>query len=228
MQMLRNSATDCHYVAVDTEFPGVVAQLTSDCFSPIGRAYGNIKVNVDLLRPLEIAFSFFRETGDRLCTGFSRVCTIQFNLKWDMHTEPYDENSIHFLQECGLDCGFLSGNLWKWPSAKSQYHMERLPMRLWFCLPYENHCTVATNAPLCMAIWSPPASLLSSNRRWTGPPCWMCNLITRLETADLNLFQFLQGGGPSLSHWIFMCLEKLIYRASYLYAWFWVKLTFLE
>ena len=96
-------ATDCHYVAVDTEFPGVVAQLTSDCLSPLDRAYGNIKVNVDLLRPLEIAFSFFRETGHRLCTGFSPVCTIQFNLKWDVHTEPYDENSIHFLQECGLD-----------------------------------------------------------------------------------------------------------------------------
>ena len=98
-------APDCRYVAVDTEFPVVVAQLTSDCLSPLDRAYDNIKENVDLLMPLEIAFSFFWETGNRLCTGLSRVCTIQFNLQWDVHTDPYDENSIHFLQECGLDLG---------------------------------------------------------------------------------------------------------------------------
>ena len=78
--MLRNLATDCHYVAVDTEFPGVVVQLTSDCLSSLDRAYGNVKVNVDLMRPLEIAFSFFLETGHRLCTDLSRVCKIQYNL----------------------------------------------------------------------------------------------------------------------------------------------------
>ena len=66
-------APDCHYVAV------VVAQLTSDCLSPLDKAYGNIKVNVDLLRSLEIAFNFL---SGRLDTVFAPACheCAQFNL----------------------------------------------------------------------------------------------------------------------------------------------------
>ena len=88
ISVLNELAHSSNHVAVDTEFPGVVATDFGNYADPLDREYGTTKANVNILRPMQIGFSFFRETGEHSSSsllpplvGIGRVCTIQFNLK---------------------------------------------------------------------------------------------------------------------------------------------------
>ncbi|CDS35916.1 CCR4 NOT transcription complex subunit 7 [Echinococcus multilocularis] len=99
MRMVRRLAKCARYVAVDTEFPGVVAKVFGEYVNTFDQAYHNIKVNIDMLRPIQIGFSFFGERGQ--CVD--SVATVQFNLKWNVDNETHAADSIQLLQDCGID-----------------------------------------------------------------------------------------------------------------------------
>ncbi|KAL5963231.1 CCR4-NOT transcription complex subunit 8 [Taenia solium] len=99
MRMVRRLAKSARYVAVDTEFPGVVAKVFGEYVNTFDQAYHNIKVNIDMLRPIQIGFSFFGERGQ--CVD--SVATVQFNLKWNVDNETHAADSIQLLQDCGID-----------------------------------------------------------------------------------------------------------------------------
>ncbi|VDD81009.1 unnamed protein product [Mesocestoides corti] len=99
MRLVRRLARSARYVAVDTEFPGVVAKVFGEYVNTFEQAYHNIKVNIDMLRPIQIGFSFFGERGQ--CVDL--VSTVQFNLKWNVDNETHAADSIQLLQDCGID-----------------------------------------------------------------------------------------------------------------------------
>ena len=51
------------YVAMDTEFPGVVAKPVTETYSP-DYHYKSLKVNVDLLKIIQLGLSFADEDGN--------------------------------------------------------------------------------------------------------------------------------------------------------------------
>lgn len=99
MQLLRQLTRDCRYVAVDTEFPGVVAKVFGEYANSFEQAYHNIKVNIDMMKPIQIGFSFFNERGQTV----GPVSTVQFNIKWNVDNDTYADDSIKLLAYSGID-----------------------------------------------------------------------------------------------------------------------------
>jgi len=87
------------FVAMDTEFPGVVNQ-PEGC-DPQADEYGylRVKCNVDNLRLIQLGLTLHDHDG-RLPDG---VCTWQFNFEFNLHTDMWAEDSIALLQSAGID-----------------------------------------------------------------------------------------------------------------------------
>lgn len=79
--VIRQLSSKYHYVAMDTEFPGVVAKPYGQFRTDSEYAYHMLKVNVDLLKVIQIGISFFDGAGDLLK---GRIHTWQFNFKFDL------------------------------------------------------------------------------------------------------------------------------------------------
>lgn len=84
------------FVALDTEFPGLVAK-------PLGKPgpdwnYQTMRVNVNMLKLIQIGVSLCDEYG-RCPEEYS---TWQFNLKFDIGNDTYAQDSITFLKDNGM------------------------------------------------------------------------------------------------------------------------------
>jgi CCR4-NOT transcription complex subunit 7/8 len=85
------------YVAMDTEFPGIVAR-------PIGennpeQQYQTLRCNVDLLKIIQLGVAFLDENGN-VAPG----CPCwQFNFKFSLEDDMYAQDSIELLQRSGID-----------------------------------------------------------------------------------------------------------------------------
>ena len=104
---MRKLAKCSAYVATDSEFPGIVAQYTGDYQGTFDREYYSIKANVDILGPIQIALSFFGQNGECVYADHrsrsNQISTLQFNLKWDIDTDPHAVDSIELLKDTGID-----------------------------------------------------------------------------------------------------------------------------
>lgn len=99
MAAIREVVERYPYVAMDTEFPGVVAKPIGDAYST-GYQYQTLQCNVDLLKIIQLGISF--------CDGDGRVpetgCYCwQFNFRFDLNEDMYAEDSIQLLKESGID-----------------------------------------------------------------------------------------------------------------------------
>jgi len=86
------------YIAMDTEFPGVVAKPVGDFPSQNDYQYQLLRCNVDLLKIIQIGLSFFDEHG-KSPRGIS---TWQFNFKFNLSADTYAQESIELLQNSGI------------------------------------------------------------------------------------------------------------------------------
>lgn len=87
------------YIAMDTEFPGVVAKPVGNFISASEFHYQSLKINVDLLQIIQLGITFFDEHGNTA----PNKCTYQFNFTFDICTDLYSSESISLLQNCGID-----------------------------------------------------------------------------------------------------------------------------
>lgn len=78
---IRQIVQTYHYVAMDTEFPGVVARPIGEFRSPADYQYQLLRCNVDLLRIIQLGLTFMNEEGKTPTTGF---VTWQFNFKFNL------------------------------------------------------------------------------------------------------------------------------------------------
>jgi len=97
MEHLRLLVEKYNYVAMDTEFPGVVAR-------PVGVStpdyhYQTLRCNVDLLRIIQLGLTFSDADGNLPPT----TCTWQFNFKFSLSEDMYAQDSIDLLIRSGID-----------------------------------------------------------------------------------------------------------------------------
>jgi CCR4-NOT transcription complex subunit 7/8 len=85
------------YVAMDTEFPGVVAKPITESYTT-DYHYKSLKVNIDLLKIIQLGLSFADEDGN-----FAKGCPCwQFNFKFDLKDDMFAQDSIDLLVNSGI------------------------------------------------------------------------------------------------------------------------------
>merc|ERR1712226_301364 len=87
------------FVAMDTEFPGVVARPIGESKSTADYQYQLLRCNVDLLKIIQLGLTFQDEKGVTPDTGPS---TWQFNFKFNLTEDMYAEDSVDLLQNSGI------------------------------------------------------------------------------------------------------------------------------
>lgn len=76
-----------NYVAMDTEFPGVVAKPLGSFKSQTSFAYQQLRVNVDILSLIQLGISISDEFGNRPEPVHTWQFNFQFSLDFDMHSQ---------------------------------------------------------------------------------------------------------------------------------------------
>jgi CCR4-NOT transcription complex subunit 7/8 len=88
-----------NYVAMDTEFPGIVYQSqqnTRDAY------YRSVKQNVDKLKLIQMGITLSDEHGN-----YPEVSTWQFNFKFDLNNDHHSNESIALLSNSGINFELL-------------------------------------------------------------------------------------------------------------------------
>jgi len=97
MRYIREVVEKYPYVAMDTEFPGVVAKPVTESYTS-DYHYKSLKVNVDLLKIIQLGLSFADKDGN-LC----EECPCwQFNFKFDLDGDMFAQDSIDLLVHSGI------------------------------------------------------------------------------------------------------------------------------
>ncbi|XP_052738176.1 CCR4-NOT transcription complex subunit 7-like isoform X2 [Bicyclus anynana] len=96
--IIRKVVQKYQWVAMDTEFPGVVARPIGEFRSTADYQYQLLRCNVDLLRIIQLGLTFMDENG-KTPPGCS---TWQFNFKFNLQEDMYAQDSIDLLQNSGL------------------------------------------------------------------------------------------------------------------------------
>ncbi|CAN8305614.1 unnamed protein product [Cochlearia groenlandica] len=102
--LIKDSVEKFPYVAMDTEFPGVVWQLpryANPYYSD--DAYELIKKNVNLLKLIQLGLTLSDSQGN-LPVYNNKQCLWQFNFReFDLELDPHNTTSIKLLQDSRID-----------------------------------------------------------------------------------------------------------------------------
>lgn len=99
MKTIREVVQRNCYVAMDTEYPGVVARPIGSFTTSTDYQYQTLRCNVDLLRIIQLGVAFFHEDG----TYMSDLPVWQFNFKFSLSEDMYAQDSIEILKQAGID-----------------------------------------------------------------------------------------------------------------------------
>ena len=101
IKILSSLLDEYSYVAMDTEFPGIVFQL--DSYSK-DFYYKSLKLNVDNLKLIQVGITLCDENGNHppYCS------TWQFNLKFNLQNEKFSYESIALLNNSGINFEILA------------------------------------------------------------------------------------------------------------------------
>ncbi|CAG2241594.1 CCR4-NOT transcription complex subunit 7-like [Mytilus galloprovincialis] len=95
---IRHVVQKYRYVAMDTEFPGVVARPIGEFRNAADFQYQLLRCNVDLLKIIQCGITFLDENGDTP----SPISTWQFNFKYSLVEDMFAQESIDLLQNSGI------------------------------------------------------------------------------------------------------------------------------
>jgi len=93
MACIRQQIKKYNYVAMDTEFPGVIAKPVGIFKNQSSFAYQQLRCNVDILNIIQLGISICDENGNRPETTH----TWQFNFCFDLQKDMYSQESIDLL-----------------------------------------------------------------------------------------------------------------------------------
>ncbi|KAH8104794.1 ribonuclease H-like domain-containing protein [Cristinia sonorae] len=99
MQNIRELIDKYNYVAMDTEFPGVVARPIGSFKTSSDYHYQTMRCNVDLLKIIQVGLTLADEDGNYP----QDVSTWQFNFHFSVNDDMYAPESIDLLQKSGID-----------------------------------------------------------------------------------------------------------------------------
>uniref|UniRef100_A0A131YUT8 poly(A)-specific ribonuclease n=1 Tax=Rhipicephalus appendiculatus TaxID=34631 RepID=A0A131YUT8_RHIAP len=100
-QTIRHMVQQYNYVAMDTEFPGVVARPIGEFRNAADYQYQLLRCNVDLLKIIQLGLTFLDEAGNTA----PDCCTWQFNFKFNLNEDMYAQDSIDLLVSSGIQFG---------------------------------------------------------------------------------------------------------------------------
>jgi len=87
------------YIAVDTEYPGVVVRPILSYRDKNQYRYFTTKANVDMLRVIQVGLTLLNEEG----MPRSGICTWNFNFRFDLNADMFAPDSIQLLEDAGLE-----------------------------------------------------------------------------------------------------------------------------
>ncbi|KAI8049706.1 ribonuclease H-like domain-containing protein [Syncephalis plumigaleata] len=99
MAILRDLVELYPYLAMDTEFPGVVARPIGNFRTASDYHYQTLRCNVDLLKIIQLGLTFANEQGE-MPPG---IATWQFHFKFSLADDMYAQDSIDLLTKSGID-----------------------------------------------------------------------------------------------------------------------------
>jgi len=99
MRNIRELIDKYPYVAMDTEFPGVVARPIGSFKTSSDYHYQTMRCNVDLLKIIQVGITLADEDGNYP----QDVSTWQFNFHFSVNDDMYSPDSIELLQKSGID-----------------------------------------------------------------------------------------------------------------------------
>ncbi|KAK7048536.1 ribonuclease H-like domain-containing protein [Favolaschia claudopus] len=99
MRLIRDLIDTYPYVAMDTEFPGVVARPIGSFKTSSDYHYQTMRCNVDLLKIIQVGLSLVDENGNFP----QEASTWQFNFRFSIGDDMYAPDSIDLLQKSGID-----------------------------------------------------------------------------------------------------------------------------
>lgn len=99
MANIRKLIQKYNYVAMDTEFPGVVAKPMGNFKSQSSFAYQQLRCNVDILNIIQLGLSLSDEHGQRP----DSIHTWQFNFCFSLENDMYSQESIDLLIDAQID-----------------------------------------------------------------------------------------------------------------------------
>ncbi|KAI1463348.1 CAF1-domain-containing protein [Daldinia caldariorum] len=120
MAILMDLVDDYPYVAMDTEFPGIVGRPMGNFRGKSDYHYQCLRVNVDLLKVIQIGLSLFNEKGETPADRANASNEVgpnarsrgsqaqmplawQFNFNFSLKEDMYNQTSIESLQHAGID-----------------------------------------------------------------------------------------------------------------------------
>lgn len=103
MAVIRAVVATHPYVAMDTEFPGVVARPVGSFKSGREYHYRALKLNVDMLKLIQLGLTFTDADGNLpVCDG--ELTVWQFNFRgFRLDDDVFAQDSIDLLRESGID-----------------------------------------------------------------------------------------------------------------------------
>ncbi|KAM7202123.1 CCR4-NOT transcription complex subunit 7 [Naviculisporaceae sp. PSN 640] len=127
MATLRDLIDKYPYIAMDTEFPGVVARPMGGFRGKSDYHYQCLRINVDMLKVIQIGIAVFNEDGEQPPARPSSTDSLdiqgggrrggnqgspfpyawQFNFKFSLKDDMFNQTSIESLQQAGIDFNLL-------------------------------------------------------------------------------------------------------------------------
>jgi CCR4-NOT transcription complex subunit 7/8 len=99
MRVIRELILDYPFVAMDTEFPGVVAKPVGSFRTTHEFYYQTLRCNVNLLKIIQLGISLMNERGEVP----EKCCTWQFNFRFSLQDDIYAQDSIDLLKSGGIN-----------------------------------------------------------------------------------------------------------------------------
>lgn len=112
--LIREIVDDYPYIAMDTEFPGIVLRPVGNFKNSYDYHYQTLKDNVDMLKLIQLGLTFSDEEGNLpTCGGGGtceddeeeqRFCIWQFNFReFNVNEDVFANDSIELLRQSGID-----------------------------------------------------------------------------------------------------------------------------
>ncbi|KAI7979582.1 hypothetical protein LOK49_Contig298G00005 [Camellia lanceoleosa] len=95
---------DYPYIAMDTEFPGIVLRPVGSFKNSNDYHYQTLKDNVDMLKLIQLGLTFSDQQGNLPSCGTGNYCIWQFNFReFNVNDDVFANDSIELLRQSGID-----------------------------------------------------------------------------------------------------------------------------
>ncbi|KAH0460821.1 hypothetical protein IEQ34_008396 [Dendrobium chrysotoxum] len=102
--LIRDIVDDFPFVAMDTEFPGVVCRPIGSFKYTSDYHYATLQANVGMLKLIQLGLTFSDEDGNLPTCNTGLGCVWQFNFReFNIQRDVYATDSIELLRESGID-----------------------------------------------------------------------------------------------------------------------------